>query len=190
MENQVKTNIGVGCFEHPDKTVVASCPNCGKFMCKECATKYDSKLCEDCEKERVAKQEQNYENMKQQHKEQAKNYKKDTVKELIKLCVITVVLGIIGFSIGSSDGMGNGFTMAWLLAGFPWGWRIINQLMDGNMMTWFILLTEKFWIVAYIIKFALAFFIGIFAWPIKLGITIYHVVTAKKYENNVNKAYK
>lgn len=190
METQTKTNVGVGCFNHPERTVVASCPNCGKFMCKECATKYESKLCENCEKERIAKEKQEYENMKQGHKARAKSYKKDTVKELIKLSVITIVLAVIGYSIGSSDGVGNGITMAWLLAGFPWGWKIINQLMDGNMMTWFIILTEKFWIVAYIIKFALAFFIGIFAWPIKFIITIYHVVTAKKYEKDVEKAYK
>lgn len=179
MSNEVKTNVGMGCYEHPEKTVVATCPNCGKFMCRDCAEKYKSKLCESCEKERI-------ENQKAQVKNDAKTYKKDSVKELVKVAGISLALAIIGFCISSSEGFGQAITMAWLFAGFPWGWKIINQLMDGNMMTWFIVLTDKFWIVAYVIKFALAFMIGAILWPFKLGISIYHVISAKKLENSAN----
>lgn len=180
MENEVKTGVAMGCFEHPDKTVVATCPKCGKFMCKECAEKYKSKLCETCEKESI-------ENQKAQVKNNAKVYKEESLKELIKVAVVSLALGVLGFCIASSEGTGQAFTMAWLLAGFPWGWKIINRLMDGNMMTWFIVLTDKFWIVAYVIKFALAFMIGAVLWPFKLGISIYHFISAKKLENNINK---
>lgn len=186
MKTELKANVGMGCYEHPERTVVATCNKCGKFMCKECAEKNQSKLCDSCEQERIANEKQEFENKKAQVKKNVKNYKKDTTKELIKVAIISGVLAIIGWSIGSSDGAGNAFTMAWLLAGFPWGWKIINQIMDGNMMTWLIILTEKFWIVAYIIKFGLAFLIGSIAWPIKLGLSIYHVVSAKRIENKVN----
>ena len=52
-------NPGMGCFYHPDATVVASCPKCGKFLCKDCAEKYESKLCDKCEAERIAQIEKN-----------------------------------------------------------------------------------------------------------------------------------
>lgn len=186
MANEVKTANGMGCYEHPESTVVATCKNCGKFMCKECAEKYESKLCEECEKQRLEKVKKQEEEQKQHVKNNAKNYKKETVKDLVKVAIISGVLAIIGFCLGNSDGIGTAFTMAWLLAGFPWGWKIINQLMDGNMMTWLIILTESFWIAAYVIKFALAFLIGACVWPFKLGISIYRVVSAKKLENKAN----
>ena len=186
MANEVKTEVGMGCYVHPEERVVATCKNCGKFMCRECAEKYESKLCEECEKLRITREQQQQENKKVQAKVAAKDYKNETVKGLVKVALISGILGIIGFCMGSSEGIGNGITFAWLLAGFPWGWKIINKIMDGNLMTWFIILTEKFWIVAYVIKFALAFMIGAFVWPFKLGISIYRVVSAKKIENNAN----
>ena len=176
MVNEVKTNIGVGCYNHPDRTVVANCPNCGKFMCRECAEKNKCKLCDSCEKERIERAEQEI-------KGQAKAIKQDSVGELIKVAVISIALAILGFCIG--QGSGQEWMMAWIFMGFPWGWKIINQLMTGNFMTWLLIWTQKAWLVAYIIKFVLAAFIGMFAWPIKLIITIYHVVSAKNLEKKV-----
>ena len=177
MANEVKTNVGVGCFNHPERTVVATCPNCGKFMCRECAEKNKSKLCDTCEQERV-------QGAKDHIKGQAKAIKKDSIGELIKMLVISVILGIIGFSIG--EDFSQRFTMAWILIGFPWGWKIVNQIMTGNFMTWLIVLTESAWLVAYIIKFGLAGLIGMFAWPIKLILTIYNVVSARNLEKSVS----
>ena len=53
-------------------------------------------------------------------------------------------------------------------------------------MGWVSFLNDKFWIVAYIIKFALALFIGMFTWPIIIGYKIYLVVKA----NNLEKDFK
>lgn len=178
----MKANMG--CYNHPSRTVVANCPKCGKFMCKECAEKYESKLCDSCEKERLEQVKKNREAKVENLHKQAKNVKKDTIKDLVVAAVLSIVCAVIGFSIGNSDG--NGLSMAWMFAGFPWGWKLINQVMTGNLMGWLIVLTEKFWIVAYIIKFALALFIGMFTWPIIIGYKIYLVVKA----NNLEKDFK
>ena len=115
----------------------------------------------------------------------AKANTQDSWAELIKLGVISLILGILGFCIGNGSGDGMQWTMAWMFIGFPWGWKIINQLMTGSFMTWLVIWTEKAWWIAYIVKFVLAFFIGSFAWPIKLIIAIYHVVSAKNLEKKV-----
>ena len=46
---------GMGCYKHPKETVVGTCPECGKFLCKECTDKFDSLLCEVCKEKRVVK---------------------------------------------------------------------------------------------------------------------------------------
>lgn len=38
------------CYFHPEKDAVATCQNCGKSLCKECAEKYHPCLCDDCYK--------------------------------------------------------------------------------------------------------------------------------------------
>lgn len=58
----------MGCYEHSERKVVATCAKCGKFMCRECAEKYKSKLCESCEKERISEENAKIEQQKAQVK--------------------------------------------------------------------------------------------------------------------------
>lgn len=36
------------CYYHPEEEAVGQCVDCGKFLCKECASKYKPVLCDDC----------------------------------------------------------------------------------------------------------------------------------------------
>lgn len=36
------------CFNHVEREAVATCQNCGKGLCKECAAKHRPCLCDDC----------------------------------------------------------------------------------------------------------------------------------------------
>lgn len=38
----------MNCFYHIMVPAVAQCRNCGKFLCRECATRYSDMICEDC----------------------------------------------------------------------------------------------------------------------------------------------
>ena len=38
----------MNCYFHVDQPAVAQCNVCGKGLCKECATKYDMVVCDDC----------------------------------------------------------------------------------------------------------------------------------------------
>ncbi len=163
------------CYYHESKDAVGTCKNCGKSLCKTCVDKHESGLCDDCEKKRKEKLEKELNTKKENLKKDAKAVKNDTIKDLVIAAVLSLVCGIFGFSIGGIQGL-------LMTIGFPWGWKFINQIMTGNFMSWLIILTEKFWLVAYIIKFGLALIIGAFTWPFIIGYKIYLVVKANNFE--------
>ena len=74
--------------------------------------------------------------------------------------------------------------MAYMLAGFPWGYKLIDKLMDDGVM-FFAALAGNF-LVALIIKLILGMLVGCIAWPIIIGYRIYKFVQA----NNVHKSVK
>ena len=43
------------CFNHTDVEAVATCVDCGKSLCKECASKYEPILCDSCAAARQAR---------------------------------------------------------------------------------------------------------------------------------------
>ncbi len=183
METQTETasKTAMGCYEHPDKTVVATCPKCGKFMCKECAEKYESKLCQSCEEARVKEQKENLKN-------NSKNYFKSTKKQLTGIIIKSVILAIIGFSLGGgTNEIETSLICAYLFAAFPWGWKIIKQLIDDGVLSWFFLASDGLFIFAVIMKFALSIIVGAVAFPISLILAIKDFTTAKKIDENVNK---
>jgi len=176
----------MGCYEHPDRKVVGSCPKCGKFMCKECVEKYSSKLCETCEKERLAEEDKKLAAKKAQLKGQANSLKNDAKKDLIKAAVISIAFGIFGFIVGSSDETVNmGLTMAYMFAGFPWGWNVIKQIMDDGVM--FFAALNGNWFVAFFIKAVLGAVIGALIWPFIIGWKIYKFVKANNVAKNIDK---
>ncbi len=163
------------CYYHENKDAVGTCKECGKSLCKTCVDKYKSGLCESCEQKRKEKAQKVLDDKKAKLKMDAKSVRNDTIKDLVVAGVLSVVCAIIGYSI-------EGFQGLLMFIGFPWGWKLINQLMTGNFMGWLMVLTDKFWIVAYILKFGLALFIGAFTWPFFIGYKIYIFIKANNFE--------
>ncbi|MBQ9011828.1 MAG: hypothetical protein IJ093_04185 [Bacilli bacterium] len=175
-------NKGMGCYKHPEETVVGTCPKCGKFLCKECADKYESHLCDGCEKERKEKNEQALNAKKAKLAQDAGTAKNEALKSLIIGVAVSLVFGIIGYCAGKADG--NGVMMAYMLAGFPWGYRLISKLMDDGVM-FFAALAGNF-LVAFFIKLVLGMLIGCIAWPIIIGYRIYTFVQANNLHKSVS----
>lgn len=94
--------------------------------------------------------------------------------EMIKNIAISVVLMIIGIVIIQNP-------MGILLAGIPYGWSILNRITPTMFlwMSWF------GWIVYFLIKLVIAYFIGIVALPIKLFQWISEIVKVKNLEKNI-----
>lgn len=120
------------------------------------------------------------ENEKEQIHNKAKAAKTDSIIDLVKAVAISLVFAIIGFMIGKEDG--QGLTFAYMLAGFPWGWKLISKLMDDGVM-FLAALADKF-LVVLIIKLVLGGFIGAIVWPFIIGYKIYLVVKAHNLEKS------
>ena len=119
----------MNCYHHPDRPAVATCPKCGKNICKECVDKSefttDNKpLCRDC------------------NREEAKLHLADALaerrKNLIKIIVmgITVAIGlpmfIYGCVAGGADPIIAGmFVMC--IGGVPTAWRITKRSKEDKM---------------------------------------------------------
>lgn len=68
------------CYYHPNQEIVATCTECGKGLCKACASKWEPVLCDDCAKVRI-------ENMKSENKKK--------VWLGIAIFVVFLVIGIV-----------------------------------------------------------------------------------------------
>ena len=173
----------VGCFKHPDEKVVGSCSKCGKFMCKACMDKYESHLCEDCEKKRKEENQKKQDAKKAQLQKNAGELKSEALKSLIIGAVVSLIFGFVGYSLGKSDG--NGLMMGYMLAGFPWGYKLISKIIDDGVL-FFAALAGNL-LIAYIIKFVLGMLIGAIAWPISIGYRIYKYVKADSLHKETKK---
>ena len=69
-----------------------------------------------------------------------------------------------------------------MLAGFPWGWKLISKILDGDFM-FFAALTNNF-LVTFLIKLILGGVIGAIVWPFIIGYKIYLVVKAHNLEKS------
>jgi hypothetical protein len=180
---------GMGCYKHEDRKVVATCKNCGKFMCKECANKYESKLCEDCESERVAKNARQYQQQKDDLKARSKENLKENKKRLIKVAIISIIFAVIGIMAGSDSGAGSSITFAYMFAALPWGWKVVKDAIDLGDWAWASFLTNSggLFIFGIFFKFVLAMIIGLVAMPVEIIKAIVYYSKAKKLDNDISK---
>lgn len=119
-------------------------------------------------------------------KQVARDYKIDSWGELIKIIVISGVCGLIGYWIGDAAGE-NVVMYAFLGAGFPWGYSVISKIIDDWVELYAILASSVLWLIVFIIKIALSIFLGAIIMPIKLILSIYHIIEAQKFSKEVNK---
>lgn len=119
-------------------------------------------------------------------KQVARDYKIDSWGELIKIIVISGVCGLIGYWIGDAA-RENVVMYAFLGAGFPWGYSVISKIIDDWVELYAILASSVLWLIVFIIKIALSIFLGAIIMPIKLILSIYHIIEAQKFSKEVNK---
>lgn len=151
------------CYFHPEKDAVATCQNCGKSLCKECAEKYHPCLCDDC-----------YRLLKQQEVDELKSAR----KKMIKTFIYSILLGAIVFSILYQSEPVAGVVFGLMAFFVPYGWNYGNLL----GLTWFFSISPDGCIMMvfyYFFKALIASFIGIFAF-IAAIIRFVKIVKAEK----------
>lgn len=189
METVTKQNVGMGCYEHPTETVVATCPKCGKFMCRACAEKYASKLCETCEQERIANEQATIEAQKAQVKNAAKVNVEMAKKDLKGVVIRSIILGIIGIALFIEQSVIGALAYGYVFAALPWGWKYVKDAIDTGEWAWLAAWYNSAWFLIFgiLFKLALAIFIGIFAMPIGIIRAVLNFSKAKKIQEDVNK---
>lgn len=162
------------CFYHEDREAVGTCQECGKSLCKECASKYTPVTCEDCHVAIVARARNEREKAKQ-------DALIDSKSEIIKAIVIGIISSAIfvGFTYFVAQERDVKTLLYWAFwgLGFPWGWSLISRIIptfygsSDNIMLALIL---------NVLKFAVALLIGIPAFFIQIIILIVKHVIVKK----------
>lgn len=140
------------CFYHNDRDATAQCSECGKLLCSECAEEWTPALCPDCGKA-------------------ASKKIKSRARGVIAAAVI---LGAIGFltafcSLGDKSlfdvnffqRLGYSLLSGYCFAGLIFGWLALNRL-TADM---FLFLSVVGWLIYFLIKLFLSFFVGLFALP-------------------------
>lgn len=141
----------MNCFNHTDTPAVAQCTNCGKFLCKECATKYSPILCDDCA------------GMVVQEQEQAEAKAEMSENNRFKLAIALLCLNfLVYFILGITKGM---FSFKFLLfilidsiawGGAPYGWKKLNSV-NLNVI---LILPIIGWFIYFGVKLSLSRLIG------------------------------
>ena len=151
----------MNCYNHPEEVAVASCIDCGKGLCKTCSGLYQMPICNECNLKRV----------------------KGDKGNILKVYLPSIILFIAGLVIGikMNGNFGFGLVLGWVTAGVPWGWKIITFIQPRM----FLFLSFFGWLIYFLIKFILAYFIGIVALPIGLVKMIVSIASAKKKEENI-----
>ena len=139
----------MNCYYHPYRRAVAQCPDCGKGLCKECASKYQKPICPECNNKRG--------------REGLKTY----ITPLI-VCALLFGLGcIVGAKMGELPVM-----MGYIFTCIFGGWNIVGLLFSNIFVT----LNIQSIILYYGLRVLLSVIVGVFATPIYLIYCIYKII--------------
>lgn len=148
------------CFYHCEEDAVALCVDCGKGLCKECASRFSVPICPECNLRRINADR----------------------KLLIQNAAIMIVAFIIGFYVApgsySGSGLGLKIFMGYMVAGIPWGWSFLSRITPDI----FLFLPLIGWLVYITIKLPIAMFVGFFITPYKIYKTAKELIQARKDE--------
>jgi len=150
----------MNCFNHPEETAVATCIDCGKGLCKSCASLYQMPICNECNLKRVKSEKGN----------------------ILRVYLPSIILFIAGLVFGIINGsFVTGIMLGWASAGIPWGWKIITFIQPRM----FLFLPILGWILYFGLKFLLSYIVGVAALPVGIVKMILDIVSARKKEKNV-----
>lgn len=156
----------MNCYNHPTQTAVAQCQDCGKGLCTQCATTYSIPICNSCNKSRISSER----------------------SRIIKELLITFVFGIgiayifgeaiffkeVSFSLKTTVLYYIIFTYAF--AGIVSGWKTLAAITPRM----FLVLPIIGWLIYFVVKLFLAFWVGLIMLPIRTIRNIMRLIKIQK----------
>ena len=116
------------CFYHEERNAVATCKECGKALCKECASKHSPVYCDECFSRLTAESKNRKEQQKQANILESK---KELTNILIKGAISAIIFGVLIF--GFQHNAPN-FTIGKFIGSmffafcFPFGWKALSRV--------------------------------------------------------------
>lgn len=159
----------MNCFYHPDRSSVATCSDCGKGLCQECARKWTPVLCVDCADSVLA--------------DRQFRLKKALVTSAILFVVTAVVFSIA--SIQSGDGARGillGLALGYVVAAIPQGWVALSKITPNI----FLFLPIMGWVIYFMIKLTFAWPVGAVMLPVNVFRQCKALIETKRMQNNVH----
>ena len=150
------------CFYHEDRDAVATCKNCGKFLCKTCAEAHTPCLCEDCFDLLRREKVQRVRTQEQQRRQKYVDALVNTRSEFFRTCVIGVVLsGLLTILVTSGGGLEltQLLTFGLLFFFIPFGWKLLTYFQSFFPVA--IFGTLGFWAIWILVKGLISIFVGI-----------------------------
>ena len=140
----------MNCYHHEKEEAVAQCRNCGKFLCRRCASLYNMPLCAEC----------------------ARTEQEALREDLKKRIGIGVAIGIVTLIGQFISGIGNGngsmllkaIPIAYIAGSIPFGWRALSSITPKV----FLYLPILGWLIYFAIKLYISLMIGWVACPIQI----------------------
>ncbi len=149
----------MNCNNHTEVVAVATCNECNKGLCKECANIYTIPICTECN-DRLKSQEK---------------------FSIYKSIGISIFCGILFWIFAPKLGLfmenGKELTLGIHLlqfyagAGIIWGWNILTRITPSGWI-----LSIYAWILLWIFKFFISMIIGMFVLPVVLCIYLYRYI--------------
>ena len=142
----------MNCYYHPNRPVVAQCPDCGKGLCPECASKYEKPICAECNEKR------------------GRNEQRDYLKPLIICSILFAVGCVVGVRMGETSTL-----MGYIFTCIYGGWSIVAMFFSNI----FVSLNIQSIIFYYGLRIILSIIVGVFATPIFLGYCVFKLIQLK-----------
>lgn len=161
------------CFYHEKKDAVATCQNCGKGLCKTCASKQSSCLCEECIKD-ISKNEAFEKAIKKQ--QAIIDTKEEFIAAIIK-GILAVLIGMLILNVLCDYPFD---TSEFMLFFFPFGWALITYLEQYLPP---MLVSGLLYFIYLIFKITFSFIFGIFCFAYQVVKFIIKMIYHKKNNN-------
>lgn len=146
----------MNCFNHPEQTIVATCQDCSKGLCNECAKAFEIPICIECNNFRF------------------KGEKSMVNSKLMNLLFASIGGGLLGYSslLGLTKVAATSLMdqMAAAFAGMIFGPIIYSGWRQTSKITprIFLFLPLIGWILYFAVKFIISLQVGIFTAPYEI----------------------
>ncbi len=155
----------MNCHKHTEQSAVAQCMDCSRGLCNECVSAYSMPICTTCNKKRIASER----------------------AQIIKEMLLTFGMGaLLAYFFYQWTNGGHSYPLLYNIISFVIPFYVFSGIIPGWQTltritpTVFLFLPIIGWLLYFIVKLVLAFFLGIVMLPIQTVRNVSRLVSLQK----------